>query len=241
MSTASFELRVPVDDVFRSYVDLSFAISGYPNAPEIEVGERCSRCLVGSKTKSNTGKDICANCSKLWRGRVSAFFDGSVGARPAVSESRFIAKLEPWSKVKSLVEPLPTGFDVWFWSLCLLTMFAYTDRGIGTVANVVLWGRVYQKHIRWSAAFVRESIEIARLEVSSRQVGREAYSDGWLGPVDAARLLGFSDPTGSGRRRALRMMESGEVPQVENRSAGDARKRLMAPVSAWLSCVKLAS
>ena len=106
-----FEVRSPVDAVFRNYVDLSFSVSGYPAAPEIEVGERCSRCEVGTKTKSNTGIDICAGCSKPWRGRVSAFFDGTVCARPDIAEDRFLSRLEPWREVKALVEPLPEGFD----------------------------------------------------------------------------------------------------------------------------------
>ncbi len=234
-----FELRTPVDRIFEEYVDCSFAISGYPTAPEVEVGERCARktCLVGTKTKSSKGEDVCANCGKPWRGRVSAFFDGKVGARPAVAEARFIAKLEPWSERKKLVEPLPAGFDRWFWGLCLTTMFAYVDKGIGTVDNVVRWGRVYQAHVRWSAPLVRDSITIARNEVSARQHGRVAHSDCWFGPVEGARLMGLPDPEGSGRRQALRMLRSGAVPKVENRSAGKARNRLMAPRSAWLSCV----
>lgn len=243
----NFALRDPVDDVFRSYVDMCFSVSGFPVAPEVGVGERCSRCEVGTKTKSSKGVDVCANCNRLWRGRVSAFFDGSVGARPTVSENRFITKLQPWREVKALVEPLPEGFELWFWCLCLTTTFAYVERGIGTVANVVEWGRLYRPGIRWTTGFVRESIEIARAEVVARQLaqsGRVRYSkmsDGWLGPVEGARLLGFADPVGAGRRRALKMLESGEVPIVENRSAGDSRKRLMAPMSAWLCCVQLAS
>jgi hypothetical protein len=153
-----------VDDVFRRYVELTELLSGTPSLGSYEAADRCRYCLVGEKAEVN-GSAHCALCNQKWRAKIQAFTRREITRD---MESAYLSKLDDWSHVKALVEPIPRWCDTWFWGFCLTAMFAYVDPGIGTVSNVVRWGQVYRPQLKWEHESVQDAILCARSAARER-------------------------------------------------------------------------